>query len=168
MPQPFPPPTPDRPDAGMPGPPRPTGHGRRRLLTTAAVLSAALGTVLGLLLLGGRDDGPSVTAESSVMTYLGALNDRDTDVVHDLLCAAKTDYLTTEVIADLLADWPAGPILAEYRVDSVEAAVRDSRDGVTVTVTVVHGGTDIEPHQHEVFLVDEEGLKLCAGELTFG
>lgn len=162
-----PPPTshPGPPDQATSGPRKP----RRRVLAGAsALVLTAVVAVTGYVLQSKDPEAPAATAESLVMTYLAALNDRDADVVHDMLCTAKTDYLTPELIADVLADWPRGPILAEFRVDDVEDAETNGRDVVAVTVTVVHGGTDDEPHQHSIFLEDEEGLKLCAGDLTFG
>jgi hypothetical protein len=115
---------------------------------------------VGFLLISGRS-----TPESAVHDYIAALNDRDAQATHDLLCRRVAGQVSTSDISAAFGQVPGnGPIVLDVHVGDASDAVQDGLEGKTVPLT---GSILGESFSQDVFLVDESGWKLCSNDLTF-
>jgi hypothetical protein len=143
-------------------PPAPSPKNRTGLIVGSIVtlLVAAL-AVVGFLIVSGR--GTS-SAEGAVRSYVNALNDRDAQAAHDLLCNSLADQVAVSDIESAFALVPgSGDFISDVNIGGSEDATVDGQSGKNVDLTATVFG---DSSSTTVFAVDEDGWKVCGGDIT--
>jgi hypothetical protein len=143
-------------------PPAPSPKNRTGLIVGSIVtLLVVVFAVVGFLLVSGRDTG---SAQAVVRSYVAALNDRDAQKAHDLLCSSLASSVAVSDIESVFAFVPGSDdFISDVQIGDSKDATVDGRSGVNVDLTATVLG---DRNSTTVFAVDEDGWKICGGDIT--
>jgi hypothetical protein len=142
--------------------PPPSPRSRTGLIVGAVVTAlVVIFAVVGFLLVSGRGAG---SPEGAVRSYLDAVDARDAQAAHDLLCRSVAGQVAVSDIEAAFAQIPDGQVLiSNVRIGDARDATENGRSGSDVPVSFTALG---QPGSTTVFTVDESGWKVCGG--SFG
>jgi hypothetical protein len=126
-----------------------------------AVAAVVVFAVIGFLLVAGRGPG---SPEAAVTAYVDAVNDRDAEQVHELLCSSAAGRFSVEQIRTVLnQQGGVGDLVTGLQIGDAQDAFVDGVEGSNVPITYTLFGV---PSQDTVFVVDEDGSRICGGGLA--
>jgi hypothetical protein len=143
-------------------PPAPSPKNRTGLIVGIVVMILlVVFAVVGFLLVSGRGTG---SPQGAVRSYLNALNARDAQAVHELLCSSVAGQVSMSTIAADLAQTAVGQqLISDIQIGPVQDATQNGRSGSNVPVSFTALG---QRGSTTAFAVDESGWKVCGGDIV--